>query len=95
VLTTVLEEMRADILELFEHWPDLAERFCRLRDELEMPLNEMDFSMKFEQKVENAWKDHVGRRAAAGEELDELINDIRRRPAFKDFLLPLSKAKIR
>ncbi|KAH6696609.1 CHAT domain-containing protein [Leptodontidium sp. MPI-SDFR-AT-0119] len=80
VLATSLEEMRTDILDLRERCPELADQFVRLRDELELSATTLD-----EDHV-SSWKTRGSRRYDAGNELDEVIIEIRKQPGFEEFL---------
>jgi tetratricopeptide (TPR) repeat protein len=85
VLATSLEEMRTDILGLRERYPELADRFVHLRDELE--LSAMRNTSFLDQDRVSSWQGQGSRRYDAGNELDKVIIEIRKQPGFEDFLI--------
>jgi hypothetical protein len=93
VLTTSLEEMRIDILDLWKMYPELAEQFGRLRDELELPVTR---NISFiDDNHDSSWQTQRNRRDEAGKELDKLIINIREQPGFEDFLLAPSERELK
>ena len=92
VLAASLEEMRTDILDLQGRHPELADKFVRLRDELERPITRnISFIDKDRMSPLQAG---ASRRYDVGKELDELIDEIRKRPGFEDFLLPPNERQV-
>lgn len=92
VLGTSLEELRTDVLALKEKHPELAEHFIRLREELETrPISHVALN---ENHQAAAWQAQSHRRYKAGDDLDKLINSIRQKPHFDDFLLAPSQAEM-
>ncbi|TVY64104.1 putative 30S ribosomal protein S17-like protein [Fusarium oxysporum f. sp. cubense] len=93
VLTTALEEIRTDVIELKARYPELAKRFAELRVELDPPVARDSFHQD----------DHAGftqqaratRRYDAGNKLDEVIAEIQRQPGFEDFLAAPSEEELR
>jgi tetratricopeptide (TPR) repeat protein len=92
VLAASLEEMRTDVRDLQERYPNLAARFVRLRDELDLPTTHSTSSMDSNQ---NSWQAQASRRYEVGNELDKLIVEVRKQPEFEDFLLAPNEGKIR
>jgi tetratricopeptide (TPR) repeat protein len=84
LLATSLEEMRTDILGLRERYPELADQFVRLRDELEPPATR-NADLPDEDQM-YSWQGRGTRRYDAGNKLDKAIDEIRKRPGFEDFL---------
>jgi len=84
VLATSLEEMRTDILDLWERYPELADRFVHLRDELDRSAMR-DTSFLDQERV-SSWQGQRSRRYDAGNEFDKVIIEIRKQPGFEDFL---------
>jgi tetratricopeptide (TPR) repeat protein len=84
VLATSLEAMRTDILGLRERYPELADQFLRLRNELELSVTR-NTSFLDEDHV-SSWQAQGNRRYDAGNELDKVIVEIRKQPGFEDFL---------
>ncbi|RSL42041.1 hypothetical protein CEP53_012414 [Fusarium sp. AF-6] len=85
VLAESIEAMRVDIMQLQEHYPDMAHQFVRLRDELEGVASDSDD------------EDGISRsdqRSKTGKEFDKLIEDIRSLPEFSSFLGQPSEAEI-
>ncbi|KAK4161139.1 CHAT domain-containing protein [Cladorrhinum sp. PSN259] len=88
VLTGSLEEMQADITDLQRERPELAEKFIRLRDELEPPLiRPASLTDQDRYQDDQAW---ATRRYDAADEFDRLIIKIRQQQGFQHFLLPPS-----
>jgi tetratricopeptide (TPR) repeat protein len=92
VLGTALEEVRADVLSLQDAKPDLAERFVRLREELETPATQNPQLVGGNPGT--TWRVRANRRYEAGKEFDALVDVIRELPGFENFLLPPGEAEI-
>ncbi|KAI4173850.1 MAG: hypothetical protein LQ346_008328 [Caloplaca aetnensis] len=86
VITGLLLDMRSDISDLEITHPDLAARIISLRDELDSPIDTMLPSISTERT--HSKESDLKRRHEAHETLDKLIEEIRGRPGFEDFLLP-------
>ena len=82
VLAASLDELRTDILGLRKIYPELADQFVHLRNELK--LSDMDNSSLLD---ESSWLTHGNRRYDAGDKLDRVIVEIRKQPGFEDFLI--------
>lgn len=93
VLATSLQDMRTDILSLRERHPELAARFVRLRDELDLPLTR-DFPIQ-DAKYQPPQPVQASKRYDAGNELDKLVLEIRERPGFEDFLTSPGEGEMR
>jgi tetratricopeptide (TPR) repeat protein len=87
LLAMSLEEMQTDVPDLKERHPELADRFIRLRDELEAPRTGA--------AGESHLQAQASRRSTTSDELDELIIKIREQPGCKDFLLAPSELEFR
>ncbi|KAJ9422997.1 CHAT domain-containing protein [Fusarium oxysporum] len=86
IMGSSLDDIRTDIKELQQSFPQLAERFMRLREELE-PSTGSHFSDELEE-------DRGLRRRNAAENFDDLLDEIRKKPGFEDFLGPLTTDQI-
>jgi len=85
VLATSLKEMRTDILGLRERYPELADRFVHLQDELEiLTMRNTSF---LDQNHISSWHSQGSRRYNAGNELNKVIIEIRKQPGFMNFLI--------
>ena len=86
VIAGLLLDMRSDVSDLEENYPDLAARFISLRDELDSPVE------KIIPLISNgnitSRESTAKRRREAKETLDKLLLEIRAQPGFMDFLLP-------
>lgn len=87
VLAASLEEMRTDVLDLRDKYPELAEQFVSLRDELHTPRRNGSA------KKEDLWI-RSERRYAVDSELDALISAIRGKPGFESFLTVPGEASL-
>ncbi|CVL08300.1 uncharacterized protein FMAN_05101 [Fusarium mangiferae] len=87
VLIGTLSDLKVDISDLEQKHPELAERYTRLRDQLDEPVA--------------SHLDHLGtvkranRRHLAGRELESLIDSIRELPGFGRFLLAPLESEVR
>ncbi|EXM20063.1 hypothetical protein FOTG_11883 [Fusarium oxysporum f. sp. vasinfectum 25433] len=86
ILGSSLDDIRTDIKELQQAFPQLAERFMRVREELE-PSTGSHFSDELEE-------DRGLRRRNAAENFDDILDEIRKKPGFEDFLGPLATDQI-
>lgn len=86
VISGLILEMRTDITELRENYPDLARRFTALRDELDAP-NERALSLD---NVDSLPLGKLGtkRTQETDQQFKEAIAEIRELPNFEGFLLP-------
>ncbi|SCV45617.1 uncharacterized protein FFB14_08756 [Fusarium fujikuroi] len=87
ILGSSLDDIRTDVKELQQVFPQLAGRFIRIREELESP-NSSHFS-------DELGEDRGLRRRNATESFDDLLDEIRNMPGFEDFLCPLTTDQIR
>jgi tetratricopeptide (TPR) repeat protein len=87
ILGSSLDEIRTDIKELQQAFPELAERFMRLREELE--------SSTGSQFSDESVEDRGLRRRNAAKDFDDLLGEIQKKPCFEDFLGPLTTDQIR
>jgi tetratricopeptide (TPR) repeat protein len=88
LLASSLDDLHADIDDLRNECPALAERFVSLRDR----LGQEDISQR---ESTFAWNNDSNRRHEAGEEFDKLVAEIRHQPGFEDFLLPPTENKVK
>jgi tetratricopeptide (TPR) repeat protein len=87
VLAASIEETRVDILDLRQTYPQLAERWVRLRGQWDA------FSGELEGDRQSLWKTEA-KREVTSKEFDELIAEIREQPEFVDFLRVPSEKSI-
>nr|CEG05472.1 unnamed protein product [Fusarium clavum] len=85
LLASSLDEIRTDIKELRDAFPDLAEQFIQLRDELDFSTGSNTIEIG-----SSTYGVQGRRRRDAGKAFDELLLQIRERPGFEDFLGPLT-----
>lgn len=83
ILGSALDDIRTDVKELQQASPHLAEKFMRLREELESST-----SSQFDDQLGG---DRGLRRQNAAKDFDDLLDEIRREPGLEDFLGPLTK----
>ncbi|KAG5787203.1 hypothetical protein H9Q69_013724 [Fusarium xylarioides] len=86
ILGSSLDDIRTDIKELQQAFPHLAEKFMRLREELESST-----SSQFSDELGG---DRGLRRRNAAKDFDDLLDEIRREPGLEDFLGPLTKEQM-
>ncbi|KAL8696656.1 MAG: hypothetical protein Q9224_002686 [Gallowayella concinna] len=86
VITGLLLDMRSDVSDLEMRHPDLAAHFISLRNELDSPIDKM-LPVIADNEIYSK-ESSVKRRRKAHETIDKLIEEIRHRPGFEDFLLP-------
>ena len=82
VLAASLDELRTDILGLRNIYPELADQFVCLRNELKLSDNDNNSLLD-----EPSWLAQGNRRYDAGDKLDRVIVEIRKQPGFEDFLI--------
>ncbi|KAF4345149.1 hypothetical protein FBEOM_855 [Fusarium beomiforme] len=88
VMASSINVLRADIQELEEKLPDLASKYNRLRDQLDMA------SAK-EVELQLDWGSELSLRYNAGEEFSSLLEEIRSQPGFKSFLRAEDEERMR
>ncbi|CAF3564408.1 unnamed protein product [Fusarium graminearum] len=81
LLASSLDEIRTDIKDLQNSFPEMADEFVKLRSE----LDSSDNSPSKEKDIVNGRRRHD-----AGKAFDDLLNQIRLKPGFEDFLGPLT-----
>ncbi|RFN52885.1 hypothetical protein FIE12Z_2898 [Fusarium flagelliforme] len=89
IITTQLLEMRSDVTDLEEQYPDLAARFIALRSLLDAP-NDHSVSIDHASPPSSTTSLHL----KAETELGQLLEDIRSKPDFQQFLLPPSQEEL-
>ncbi|KAF5623056.1 hypothetical protein F52700_10369 [Fusarium sp. NRRL 52700] len=87
ILGSSLDDIRTDIKKLQQAFPQLAERFMRLHEELE--------SSTGSQSSNEPGEDRGLRRRNAAKGFDDLLDEVRKKPGFEDFLGPLTTDQIR
>ncbi|KAF5563946.1 30S ribosomal S17P protein [Fusarium phyllophilum] len=84
VMASSISVLRADIKELERELPELAQRYNRLRDQLDDGPSERS-SFELDQEV---WGNAMTQRYDTAEQLSALLEEIRSKPGFKLFLSP-------
>ncbi|KAM5355006.1 hypothetical protein ACJ41O_001652 [Fusarium nematophilum] len=87
VIAGLLMDMRGDISDLRDKHPELADKFLRLRDELDLPLQSTMPSSEVGADM-SSWESKLKRRRDATRDFDELADTIRALPGFSSFLQP-------
>ena len=85
VMANIYLEARSDLTELAKAHPELAEKFKRLRDELDVPNLGVDTRFDDHDSVRNQ-KSTIARKYEASKEFDETIETIRKKNGFERFL---------
>jgi hypothetical protein len=84
VMASSINVLRADINELERELPELAQRYYRLRDQLDdSPSHSPSLDLGGE-----IWENAISQRYNLGEQLSALLEEIRSKPGFKFFLRP-------
>ena len=91
VLIGNLTDIRSVPLELQHKYPDLADRFIRLRDRLSVSTS-MDLSLLPGRQPSSIQQGEVRRQANL--DFDRLLQEIRRQPDLRNFLKPPSQEEI-
>ncbi|KAI1662037.1 CHAT domain-containing protein [Daldinia decipiens] len=87
IIAGLLIDMRTDISDLQQKYPDLADKFSSLRDELNSPA-------VLPSDDPSTWESKAKQRRDADERFNELITKIRANPEFHNFLLPPDRAEL-
>jgi tetratricopeptide (TPR) repeat protein len=85
-----LNEMRADISDLLQKHPQLAEEYIKLRDQLNAPTSQDE-----QLNMPTAVARQVDQRYDAGQQLERTIQAIRSLPGFDRFLMAPSEDEIK
>ncbi|CZS74913.1 unnamed protein product [Fusarium graminearum] len=88
LLAASIDDLHTDVAALRKEFPDMAERFVSLRNQLvrdDMP----------QQESGSRWNQASNKRHEAGEKFDKLIAEIRQQPGFENFLLPPTESSIK
>ncbi|RFN54737.1 hypothetical protein FIE12Z_971 [Fusarium flagelliforme] len=92
VIAGILMDMRGDPADLQREHPDLAEKLITLRDQLASQADASDSFTSIDHVA--SWDDEIRKRRVADQDLNELIQTIRAKPGFKDFLLLPSETEL-
>ncbi|KAI4263696.1 MAG: hypothetical protein L6R42_001168 [Xanthoria sp. 1 TBL-2021] len=93
IIAASLNELRADVLNLQQKYPQLTQDYISIRDQLDAPTamthrsDELDLPAEVTRRVDQ--------RHNAGQKLDQIIEDIRRLPGFERFLLGPTEDKLK
>ncbi|KAI0977561.1 TPR domain-containing protein [Xylaria arbuscula] len=90
-LASTVYDLRADISALRKHYPQLAERFVHLRDELDIAVPSHNLLTLSENSDAINTQHIANERREASIQLDALIKDIRGQLGLERFLLPPSE----
>ncbi|KAH7136912.1 TPR domain-containing protein [Dactylonectria estremocensis] len=93
VIASSLQDMRADLSALEEEYPELAGSFINLRDQLDAPTSQGTLLTADNTRV--LPQPSTDTRHKASNQLQPLVEKIRRLPGFERFLLSASEAEIR
>ncbi|KAF0637702.1 hypothetical protein FPSE5266_07352 [Fusarium pseudograminearum] len=88
LLAASIDDLHTDVDALRKEFPDMAERFVSLRNQLgrdDMPQQESD----------SRWNKASNKRHEAGDKFDKLIAEICQQPGFENFLLPPTEPSIK
>ncbi|KAF4849817.1 putative 30S ribosomal protein S17-like protein [Colletotrichum siamense] len=88
VMASLLLETRTEITDLERSHPDLAKRFEFLRDELDAPFNLEMIRISVDHDDLSSWETQAQRRRELDISFKEVIEEIRTKPGFENFLLP-------
>ncbi|XEU94914.1 hypothetical protein FSHL1_000198 [Fusarium sambucinum] len=88
LLVASIDDLHTDVGVLREAFPDMADRFLSLRDQ----LGRSDI---IQRESSSTWNQASHKRHEAGEKFDNLVAEIRHQPGFEDFLLPLTESKVK
>lgn len=83
-----------DIARLRREYPELYEKFNRLRNDLAMPSQTVSPVFQNEEESEASWIPIFRQQMIQEEELDQSLEGIRQLPDFERFLLPLSHEEL-
>ncbi|KAL6818973.1 CHAT domain-containing protein [Trichoderma camerunense] len=86
IIASLLLDMRGDITDLLQQYPDLAEKFILLRDELDLPGASVTSPTPKDNFVSQELK--ISRHREANREFKEVIDAIRAQLGFSNFLQP-------
>ncbi|KAI3324623.1 CHAT domain-containing protein [Xylariaceae sp. AK1471] len=92
VLAGSLAELRTDVLDLCQMFPQMGNEFLRIRDELDAPV---DVNPDPSDQVDGGFSNtRSTRRYNNSQKFDQLVSDIREKAGFEDFLLPPTEERI-
>ena len=86
VIASLLLETRTEVTELRQAHPDLAQKFSDLQHELDSPDKNADAVLG--RKAVHSWVTWTRRRSNIEHEFKEVVDKIRGKSGFHDFLLP-------
>ncbi|KAL5093247.1 hypothetical protein Trisim1_011052 [Trichoderma cf. simile WF8] len=86
IIASLLMDMRGDITDLQSQYPDLAEKFSLLRDELDLPSHNTASPASIDKFSSRELQ--ISRHREANREFSHTINTIRAQPGFANFLQP-------
>ncbi|KAF5249483.1 hypothetical protein FANTH_5176 [Fusarium anthophilum] len=92
LISGFVTDIRTDISELASEYPDLANGFDRLRDEMGQIQSGIDLSTKGDDL--ETWQRKQERLRKADEEFDKLLGEVRGKFGFETFLLPPTEAEL-
>lgn len=93
IIAASLNELRADISDLQQKYPQLAEDYITLRDQLDASTassrraDNLDFPVDVTPQVDQ--------RHNAGQKLEQMIKEIQKLPGFERFLLPPTEDELK
>ena len=93
IISGTLNELRTDTLDLQRRFPQLAEEYVQLRNQLDVP-NTLAHHVH-QDRVSSASTLRSDQRYIAGRKIEGLIQEIRKMPNFDRFLLPPSMEELK
>ncbi|KAK8036596.1 hypothetical protein PG991_001733 [Apiospora marii] len=93
VLASAIQDLRTDTSDLHQQHPKLAATFDKLRAILDAPTRN-DRLVSQEGSLFNPPQSEADRRRKADEQLNETLQEIRKKPGFDRFLLPPTTAEL-
>ncbi|KAH7252590.1 CHAT domain-containing protein [Fusarium tricinctum] len=91
VMAASINVLRSDIQDLAKEFPELADRFSSLRDHLDSASTLSSQLLMGEKE----WADQTSQRYNAGEDLSEVLTEIRSKPGFKWFMRPEDQERMK
>ena len=93
IISGTLSELRTDIFDLQHRFPQLAEDYVQLRNQLDAPSTSAGHV--HQDSVSTASTLRSDQRYIAGRKIEGLIQEIRKMPGFDGFLLPPSREELK
>lgn len=92
VMASSLQDIHTNLSPLQENYPDLARSFIELRNQLDLPTSQGTFIT--EESTPITHQAEADQRRKASNQMPLLLEEIRSRPGFERFLLPVSETEM-